>query len=78
MPRPGPATTIRSPRTDSEHDRGRPATASDRHGRPASTPPSWRELGIPAVVGTPNATMRPRDGDRIRVDAERGTVEPLA
>ncbi|WP_394367681.1 hypothetical protein [Nonomuraea phyllanthi] len=30
------------------------------------------------MVGTPNATMRPRDGDRIRVDAERGTVEPLA
>ncbi|MGW0807401.1 PEP/pyruvate-binding domain-containing protein [Nonomuraea sp. NPDC002799] len=36
-----------------------------------------RELGIPAVVGTGNATMRLRDGDRIRVDGERGTVEPL-
>lgn len=34
-----------------------------------------RELGIPAVVGTGNATMRLRDGDRIRVDGERGTVE---
>ncbi|TDD01980.1 pyruvate, phosphate dikinase [Nonomuraea deserti] len=36
-----------------------------------------RELGIPAVVGTGNATMRLRDGDRIRVDGERGTVESL-
>jgi rifampicin phosphotransferase len=35
------------------------------------------ELGIPAVVGTGNATMRLRDGDRIRVDGERGTVESL-
>ncbi|MEU4835434.1 PEP/pyruvate-binding domain-containing protein [Streptosporangium sp. NPDC023615] len=37
-----------------------------------------RELGIPAVVGTGNATARLRDGDRIRVDGERGTVEVLA
>ncbi|MGI5270147.1 PEP/pyruvate-binding domain-containing protein [Nonomuraea sp. CA-218870] len=36
-----------------------------------------RELGIPAVVGTGNATMRLRDGDRVRVDGERGTVEIL-
>ncbi|WP_219508042.1 PEP/pyruvate-binding domain-containing protein [Nonomuraea ceibae] len=36
-----------------------------------------RELGIPAVVGTGNATMRLRDGDRIRVDGERGTVDLL-
>ncbi|MET7330125.1 PEP/pyruvate-binding domain-containing protein [Nonomuraea sp. NPDC005650] len=36
-----------------------------------------RELGIPAVVGTGNATMRVHDGDRIRVDGERGTVELL-
>ncbi|GAA2416122.1 hypothetical protein GCM10010404_88160 [Nonomuraea africana] len=36
-----------------------------------------RELGIPAVVGTGNATMRIRDGDRVRVDGERGTVEVL-
>ncbi|MBP2328554.1 pyruvate,water dikinase [Kibdelosporangium banguiense] len=34
-----------------------------------------RELGIPAVVGTGNATMRLHDGDRVRVDGERGTVE---
>ncbi|MFI6326288.1 PEP/pyruvate-binding domain-containing protein [Nonomuraea sp. NPDC050556] len=37
-----------------------------------------RELGIPAVVGTGNATMRLKDGDRVRVDGERGTVEVLA
>jgi len=36
-----------------------------------------RELGIPAVVGTGNATMRLRDGDRVRVDGECGTVEVL-
>jgi pyruvate,water dikinase len=30
------------------------------------------------VVGTCNATMRLRDGDRIRVDGEPGTVELLA
>jgi pyruvate,water dikinase len=36
-----------------------------------------RELGIPAVVGTGNATMRLQDGDRVRVDGERGTVEVL-
>jgi len=34
-----------------------------------------RELGIPAVVGTGNATMRLHDGDQVRVDGERGTVE---
>jgi pyruvate,water dikinase len=37
-----------------------------------------RELGIPAVVGTRNATMRVRDGDRVRVDGSAGTVEVLA
>ncbi|SDM33779.1 PEP/pyruvate-binding domain-containing protein [Allokutzneria albata] len=36
-----------------------------------------RELGIPAVVGTGNATMRLRDGDRVRVDGERGKVDLL-
>ncbi|MEU6432035.1 PEP/pyruvate-binding domain-containing protein [Microbispora sp. NPDC046973] len=36
-----------------------------------------RELGIPAVVGTGNATMRVHDGDRIRVDGANGTVELL-
>jgi len=37
-----------------------------------------RELGIPAVVGCGNATMRLHSGDRIRVDGSRGTVEVLA
>ncbi|WP_327585110.1 PEP-utilizing enzyme [Nonomuraea sp. NBC_00507] len=36
-----------------------------------------RELGIPAVVGTRNATMLLRDGDRIRVDGTHGTVEVI-
>ncbi len=36
-----------------------------------------RELGIPAVVGCGNATMRLRSGDRIRVDGGRGTVQLL-
>jgi pyruvate,water dikinase len=36
-----------------------------------------RELGIPAVVGTGNATTRLRTGDRVRVDGGRGTVEVL-
>ena len=36
-----------------------------------------RELGIPAVVGCGNATMRIRTGDRLRVDGARGTVEIL-
>ncbi len=34
-----------------------------------------RELGIPAVVGCGNATMRLHSGDRIRVNGEKGTVE---
>ncbi|MGP3963730.1 PEP/pyruvate-binding domain-containing protein [Nonomuraea sp. 3N208] len=36
-----------------------------------------RELGIPAVVGTRNATMLVRDGDRIRVDGSTGSVEVI-
>lgn len=37
-----------------------------------------RELGIPAVVGTGNATTHLRTGDHIRVDGGHGTVEILA
>ena len=33
-----------------------------------------RELGIPAVVGCGNATMRLKTGDRVRVDGGAGTV----
>jgi pyruvate,water dikinase len=36
-----------------------------------------RELGIPAVVGCGDATIRLRTGDRVRVDGGRGIVEIL-
>jgi phosphohistidine swiveling domain-containing protein len=36
-----------------------------------------RELGIPAVVGCGNATMRLHSGDWVRVDGGNGTVEVL-
>jgi phosphohistidine swiveling domain-containing protein len=36
-----------------------------------------RELGIPAVVGCGNATMRLKTGDRVRVDGTQGKVEIL-
>ena len=34
-----------------------------------------RELGIPAVVGCGDATMRLKTGDRVRVDGVQGVVE---
>lgn len=37
-----------------------------------------RELGIPAVVGCGNATMRLRTGDQVRVDGGQGIVEILS
>jgi pyruvate,water dikinase len=36
-----------------------------------------RELGIPAVVGTGNATMRLKTGDKVMVDGGLGRVEVL-
>jgi pyruvate,water dikinase len=36
-----------------------------------------RELGIPAVVGCGDATIRLKAGDRVRVDGSRGVVEIL-
>ncbi len=36
-----------------------------------------REYGLPAVVGTGNATLRIKDGQRIRVDGGRGVVTIL-
>ncbi|CAM3184244.1 PEP/pyruvate-binding domain-containing protein [Stackebrandtia soli] len=36
-----------------------------------------RELGVPAVVGCGTATTRIQDGDRVRVDASKGTVVVL-
>jgi pyruvate,water dikinase len=35
-----------------------------------------RELGVPAVFGVPGATRHLRDGQRVRVDGEAGTVTP--
>jgi phosphohistidine swiveling domain-containing protein len=37
-----------------------------------------REFGIPAVVGTSEATRRIGTGDRVRVDGTKGTVEIIA
>ena len=37
-----------------------------------------REYGMPAVVGTGNATSRIKDGQRIRVDGGRGVVTILS
>lgn len=37
-----------------------------------------REFGIPAVVGTSDATRRIRDGDRVRVNGATGRAEILA
>jgi phosphohistidine swiveling domain-containing protein len=36
-----------------------------------------RELGIPAVVGCGDATIRLHTGDRVRVDGGRGTIDIL-
>jgi pyruvate,water dikinase len=36
-----------------------------------------RELGVPAVVGCGDATLRLKTGDRVRVDGARGIVEIL-
>jgi pyruvate,water dikinase len=36
-----------------------------------------RELGVPAVVGAGDATMRLKTGDRVRLDGARGIVEIL-
>ena len=36
-----------------------------------------RELEIPCVVNTRDATSRLRTGDRVRVDGKAGTVEIL-
>jgi pyruvate,water dikinase len=36
-----------------------------------------REYGLPAVVGTGNATTKIKDGQRIRVDGGRGVVTLL-
>ena len=53
------------------------AIVTNRGGRTCHAAIIARELGIPAVVGCGNATMRLRTGDRVRVDGTAGTVEVL-
>lgn len=51
---------------------------TDRGGTLSHAAVVAREYGIPAVVGTGNATELIRDGVRVRVDGATGTVEVLA
>ncbi len=51
---------------------------TDRGGTLSHAAVVAREYGIPAVVGTGNATEVIRDGMRVRVDGAAGTVEILA
>lgn len=51
---------------------------TDRGGTLSHAAVVAREYGIPAVVGTGNATERIRDGARIRIDGANGLVEVLA
>lgn len=54
------------------------AVVTDRGGALSHAAIVSRELGIPAVVGTINATKVIRDGTRVRVDGRAGQVEVLA
>jgi pyruvate,water dikinase len=51
---------------------------TDRGGTLSHAAVVAREYGIPAVVGCGNATELIRDGQRVRLDGARGTVEVLA
>jgi rifampicin phosphotransferase len=51
---------------------------TDRGGTLSHAAVVAREYGIPAVVGTGNATELIRDGAQVRVDGASGTVEVLA
>jgi pyruvate,water dikinase len=53
------------------------AVVTDTGGVLAHTAVVAREFGIPAVVGTGDATYRIQTGDRIRVDGNTGVVEIL-
>jgi pyruvate,water dikinase len=53
------------------------ATVSDIGGSMSHAAIVAREYGLPAVVGTGNATSRIKDGQRIRVDGGRGIVTLL-
>jgi len=54
------------------------AVVTDRGGALCHTAIVAREFGLPAVVGTGDATSRIPDGARILVDGDRGVVEILA
>ena len=53
------------------------ATVSDIGGSMSHAAIVCREYGLPAVVGTGNATQKIKDGQRIRVDGGRGVVTIL-
>ena len=50
---------------------------TDHGGMLSHGPIGARELGIPCVCGTADGSHRLRDGQRIRVDGNQGTVEVL-
>lgn len=50
------------------------AVVTDHGGKLSHLATVAREMGKPAVIGTGNATKRIRTGDRIMVDADKGTV----
>ena len=51
---------------------------TDRGGTLSHAAVVAREYGIPAVVGTGNATELIKDGARVRIDGGTGTVELFA
>lgn len=51
---------------------------TDRGGQLSHAAIVSREYGIPAVVGTRNATQIIQDGSSIRIDGEKGTVEVIS
>ena len=53
------------------------ATVSDIGGTMSHAAIVAREYGLPAVVGTGQATRRIRTGQRLRVDGDRGLVTIL-
>jgi pyruvate,water dikinase len=54
------------------------AVVTDTGGVLAHTAVVAREFGIPAVVGTGDATVRVKTGDRVRVNGSTGLVEILS
>jgi phosphoenolpyruvate synthase/pyruvate phosphate dikinase len=54
------------------------AVVTDFGGLLSHGPIVARELGLPCVCGTEEGSRRIRDGQRIRVDGDRGVVEVLS